>query len=478
MKRSKLRKTSRLATLIGLALTCSVLITPNQASPYLASGVKIGEVDQSSAIVWVRLSRDKTPDFQRLPIFTEGLRGNEKSTTPMPSDILQGTDGRVRLRYWVEGEAAEKAVLKDWVSVDPNKDFIHQFHLSGLHSGKRYLWEIEACKAESDTVTDRLSGTFRTAPADDQSEEIRFVVTTCQAVRSIDSGADGHVAYQQMARFDPHFFVHTGDIVYYDKEPIAQTVAQARAKWNLMFAYGHNRRFHQQVSSYFMKDDHDTLKNDCWPGQTYGELTFAQGLDIFREQVPMGRKTYRTIRWGKDVQIWLTENRDFRSSNKAIDGPDKTILGAEQKQWLIDTIAQSDATFKFLITPGPIIGPDKPGKADNHANDAFAYEGQELRDFLSKQENTFVICGDRHWQYCSQDPDTGLLELGCGPINDEHNYGGNTGFNETYHRFFSGKGGFLGITVTGDKAKAEWFTADQWNPNNNRPIARHKEYLP
>jgi alkaline phosphatase D len=57
-----------------------------------------------------------------------------------------------------------------------------------------------------------------------------------------------------------------------------------------MFAYGHNRNFHLNVTSYFMKDDHDTLKNDCWPGQTYGDLKWDEGLAIFREQVPMGEK--------------------------------------------------------------------------------------------------------------------------------------------------------------------------------------------
>ncbi len=73
------------------------------------------------------------------------------------------------------------------------------------------------------------------------------------------------------------------------------------------------RNFHNNVASYFIKDDHETLKNDCWPGQSYGDITWEDGLEIFREQVPMGEKTYRTIRWGKDLQIWLVEGRDYRS---------------------------------------------------------------------------------------------------------------------------------------------------------------------
>ena len=49
-------------------------------------------------------------------------------------------------------------------------------------------------------------------------------------------------------------------------------------------------------------------------------------LAIFREQVPMGERTYRTFRWGKFLQVWLTDGRDFRSSNNMPDGPDKTTL--------------------------------------------------------------------------------------------------------------------------------------------------------
>ena len=48
------------------------------------------------------------------------------------------------------------------------------------------------------------------------------------------------------------------------------------------------RAFHREVASFFMYDDHDILRNDCWPGQTYGTLTFDQGVGIFHEQTPSG----------------------------------------------------------------------------------------------------------------------------------------------------------------------------------------------
>lgn len=443
--------------LLALAVSVVAPAMVSGAPPYLANGAKTGEVDASSAIVWTRLTAKPKADFARLPIFTQGLKHKDPDDGTMPPDVLPGADGEVRVRWWPAGGDGESKRSSDWVGVATANDFIHQFHLEGLHPATRYAYEIEARASGALEVSNQLTGHFQTAPLADQAAPVRFIVTTCQAIRSIDSGEQGHLAYRQMLKFQPDFFVHTGDILYYDKAPLAKSMPEARAKWNLMFAYESNRAFHQEVTSYFMKDDHDTLKNDCWPGQAYGDLTFDEGLKIFREQVPVGEKTYRTYRWGRDLQIWMTENRDFRSPNHIKDGPEKTILGAEQKRWLKKSLRESDATYKFVISPGPLVGPDKRGKNDNHANKGFYHEGQELRDFLSAMPNTYVICGDRHWQYLSKDPQTGLLELGCGPVNDEHNYGGNPGKIPEYHEFFSKQGGFLGITVADGKARAEWY---------------------
>jgi alkaline phosphatase D len=259
----------------------------------------------------------------------------------------------------------------------------------------------------------------------------------------------GHKIYPQMQKLGLDFFVHTGDIEYYDKPgPYADNVELARFKWNRIYAMPFQRAFHNETASYFIKDDHDTLRNDCWPGQSYGrDLTWEDGLAIFREQVPMGAETYRTIRWGKDLQIWLVEGRDFRSPNNMADGPEKTIWGEEQKQWFFDTVSKSDATFRVLISPTPIVGPDRGNKNDNHANAGFTYEGDQLRQFIGKQKNMFIICGDRHWQYVSVDPDTGCKEFSCGPTTDKHAGGFSEKNKSSMHRYLKVKGGFLSVTV-------------------------------
>jgi alkaline phosphatase D len=216
--------------------------------------------------------------------------------------------------------------------------------------------------------------------------------------------------------------------------------------------------FHRTVPGYWEKDDHDTVKNDSWPPQgknadrddaLEGRLTFFKGLKIFREQVPMGDKTYRTFRWGQGLQIWLTEGRDFRSPNNMPDGPDKTIWGREQLEWLKTSLLASDADFKVLISPTPVVGPDRANKADNHSNVTFGQEGNAFRQWVKENKLTgrlFVCCGDRHWQYHSVDPATGLHEFSAGAASDKH-AGGSPGLDPEFHKFHRVKGGFLTVGV-------------------------------
>jgi alkaline phosphatase D len=217
-----------------------------------------------------------------------------------------------------------------------------------------------------------------------------------------------------------------------------------------MFSLPRLVEFYSNHSTYWQKDDHDTLSDDSWPGMKMGALTFAEGQKIFRQQAPMNSEgpAYRTVRWGRDLQVWFSEGRDFRSPNRMPDGPDKTIWGAEQKAWFKRTVQESNATWKILVSPTPLVGPDRAKKNDNHSNEGFHHEGQELRDWIkaNAHDHFFVICGDRHWQYHSVDPVTGINEFSVGAASDEH-AGGTPGEDKRFHKFHRVKGGFLSVTL-------------------------------
>ena len=427
--------------------------------PYQATGLKVGEVTDATAIVWTRLTRNPQRNSAGAPmveLITEGkprakskvvaVKYPEGKSVADIRDAVPGAPGEVRVVY--KTGRTSPWLNTDWAAVDPDRDFTQQFVLKNLQPNSRYYVTVESRGGAGGEKGQSLEGRFRTAPAAGDPARVVFTVSTGQAYGDRDD-PDGYRIYPAMLKLRPSFFVHTGDIVYYDG--LAKTAELARYHWQRTYSLPSNVQFHRQVTSYFIKDDHDAWQNDCWPTMKNDKMfqfTFAQGLAIFPEQVPMGESTYRTRRWGRDLQIWMVEGRDYRSANPDPDGPDKTIWGAKQKAWFKRTVRESDATFRLLISPTPLVGPDRKNKNDNHSNQGFTNEGDELREFIAGQENMAVICGDRHWQYVSVHPKTGVREYSCGPASDKHAGGWkNEDFVPEYHRYLKVKGGFLSATI-------------------------------
>jgi alkaline phosphatase D len=443
-------------------------------SVFQATGIKIGEVSDSEAIIWTRITRNVTRVDSSAPLpkilyknpETGTLEEQPKSRRsldpvvefPNGSSIetiegaVPGALGLVRVKYNKESDPNWKST--DWFPVDLEADFTRQFKLEGLSSNSNYLIQVECKDLGKGKKGEMIEGKFKTAPSPEQIAPVLFTVSTGQAYPDQDATGGGYKIYPQMLKLDPSFFVHTGDILYYDR--LAKTYDLALWHWTRMYSLPTNVAFHRQVASYFIKDDHDTHMNDCWPGQQtkfMGEFTFEQGLEIFPMQVPMGEKTYRTFRWGKDLQIWLVEGRDFRSPNNMPDGPEKTIWGKEQKEWFKRTVLESDATFRLLISPTPIVGPDRENKHDNHSNKDFQTEGDEIRQFLASQKNMYVICGDRHWQYVSVNLETGVKEFSCGPASNEHAGGWSNDMLRPEHQYLNVIGGFLAVKIDRENGK-------------------------
>ena len=129
-------------------------------------------------------------------------------------------------------------------------------------------------------------------------------------------------------------------------------------------------------------------------------------------------QTYRTHRLNKHLQLWFVEGRDFRSPNAMPDNEEKTLWGKKQLKWLKNSMQSSDATFKIIVSPTPMIGPDDAYKKDNHTNPGgFQTEGNAFFQWLMEEKfsnnEVFFICGDRHWQYHSIHPN-GFQEFSSG----------------------------------------------------------------
>ena len=393
-------------------------------------GAMVGEVTPTGALIQVRLTA------------TDRLRDGD----------VPGAPGVVRFALQPAGDRGPSAAAAKTIQATANRDFIARASFTGLEPGTQYVCRTEV-GPEADDLHAGPTVTFRTLPGAEQASPIRFVVVTgmnyakFHGDKRIDleqhriennttlpapySGPDKHLGYpalQAILRVQPDFFVGTGDNVYYDTpdKPRAETVTELRQKWHEQFVQPRYRDLFAQVPTYWMIDDHDYRIDDC---DNTGDYLPAPetGRRMMLEQLPIApaeaaeAKTYRTHRVNRDLQIWFTENRMYRSPNAMPDGPDKTIWGAEQKQWLKKTLAESDATFKLLISPTPMVGPDDQRKSDNHTNiGGFRHERDAFFAWLKDSglaENFYIVCGDRHWQYHAEDP-SGLEEFSSGALVD------------------------------------------------------------
>ena len=356
---------------------------------------------------------------------------------------VPGSLGTVAFDY---GERADFADAKRtyWEIVRPERDFIARAQITGLKPGTRYHYRL-VFGADEASAKPGATGSFKTLPGAGSAAEVNFVMGSCMNYNKFMHGDEGKAsgpitateedkrlgfpAFAAMAELKPDFFVGTGDIVYYDNilNGPAQTLPELRKCWHEQFRFPRMVNFFATTPSYWSKDDHDFRFNDS--DNESGELPLpGTGIELFREQMPilgmgeMKKPTYRTHRVSADLQLWFSEGRDYRSPNQMEDGPDKTLWGAEQKAWLMSTLKESDAKWKILITPTPMVGPDDAKKKDNHANlGGFRHEAEVFFAWLKAEgiTNFFTFCGDRHWQYHSIHP-SGAEEFACGALNDEN----------------------------------------------------------
>jgi alkaline phosphatase D len=397
--------------------------------PKAGQGIMVGEVTSTSAVVQVRLA----------------------TTDKLVKGDVPGTSGVVE--FVLTSDAAARPATIQIVKATAEHDFIARAVFRNLKPGAQYYC-MTLIGQNLQSLGRGPTATFKTHPGPKSSSTVRFVVVTgmnyakFHGDNRIDrkihkkhnntdlpkpySGSDKHLGYPGLASIlkkKPDFFVGTGDNVYYDtpKEPRAETVKQMRQKWHEQFVQPRYRDLFAAVPTYWEIDDHDYRIDD---GDNTGKYkpSAQTARRIMLEQLPLAAmndtkaKTYRTHRVSRDLQIWFTENRMYRSPNAMKDGPGKTIWGAEQKAWLKRTLQASDATYKLLISPTPLIGPDDLRKTDNHCDiGGFRHERDEFFSWLKKtgidKKGFYIVCGDRHWQYRSIHP-TGIEEFSCGALVD------------------------------------------------------------
>jgi phosphodiesterase/alkaline phosphatase D-like protein len=416
----------RLAVLAALATLAFAVVTADAATPGFRYGVAAGEVTSTSAILWAR--------------------------APKAGPVLLGVaTGR---------EAGERLFQ---TRATRGNDLVAQATVPRLRPATTYAYAFA-----QGTTTSRV-GTFTTAPAPTTPAGVRFAVTGDADATLGANGKPGFNRFQVYARMAAEkndFNINLGDTIYSDSEvggaPVARTVAQKWEKYRLGLALPALQKLRASSGLYSHWDDHEFIDDFSRPED--GQEIYTAGVKAFRDYSPVAYSSklglYRTVRWGKHLELFFLDERSFRSAKAttacngdlaptvpqavrdafatlapalrnpvpaaclaALNDPARTMLGAAQYAAFTKAIKASKATWKVIVNEVPI---QQYYALPYDRWEGYADERERLLRFLQANvKNVVFLATDTHanlvnevrYKTLASPPEgTGMWEVVTGPV--------------------------------------------------------------
>jgi alkaline phosphatase D len=209
-----------------------------------------------------------------------------------------------------------------------------------------------------------------------------------------DAAVGGYAIFDRMRALAPDLGVFNGDLVYADGDcpeagrdgrrnvpgdfpnvlDVDWTDVPAlreafRRHWRYNRADPFVRRFLAATPVVSQWDDHE-VANDFGAGWTYWNPSTVsrpgypnlvrEGRQAFLDWSPLaGERIYRSFRYGRALELFVLDQRSYRSRNDLPDTLEnmKTMLGRRQIEWLVRSLQGSRAVWKVVSADVPISTP-------------------------------------------------------------------------------------------------------------------------
>jgi alkaline phosphatase D len=429
---------------------------------------------------------ESSPPADVLRVFPQGLASGDPTSESVilwtrveTNDGHGGAAGDVSVGYEISTDRAFKStVAKGELSAAASADHTIRIKVTKLSAFTTYYYRFKARGVTSDT------GRTKTAPKDDADVPVRFAFAACQ-----DFAGRYYHAWKALADDDAvDFVIYLGDYIYEtagnpsfqtptDSRKIvlpdgislggsgmaAQTLADYRSLYKQYRSDEHLRRAHAMFPFYCIWDDHE-FGDDCWQDNT-NHFNGANGdekntaeredadqawfeyqpADVQYDEAasfPNDIRIYRNLRYGKHMELFLTDQRYYRDDHLIPEGPQDTsvaklttnssvgsrifllksgfdpkeaaakptMLGAAQKAWFVDAVKASNATWKVwgseVQLSQMVVNLKSFPKVPPPFNDLFYLtvdqwdgyrsERAEILGALQGVENLVVVTGDIH----------------------------------------------------------------------------------
>ena len=402
----------------------------NESGSVFPQSVASGDPSPRSIVLWTRISPDAITD----------------ASAPIGYEIAAD-------------EAFRKIVLRGNGVVNPaelNHTVKVKVASSILTPHATYYYRFIYAQTVSRT------GRFRTLPeAEAEISCVKFSFLSCQ-----DYTNGYYTAYDYLVDEKLDFIVWLGDYIYEAvgdpsyQQGLVRTIdlpsgnVYAQDLYDYYHLYNTYRsdeklqRVHEQFAFITIWDDHE-FANDCYDGDHAPDHNYAeegdgkllqlrldanlawfanQPVDVWYDEEsdsPFNISIYRAFRFGNLMELVMTDERLYRSAHPcgegsfgeryaapgcdAITDPARTMLGAEQKQWFLDTIGNSNRRWVVWGNEVTMMQMRITGIGDyleSYINldqwDGFQAERQEILDtvqaykVIGSLRNFVAVTGDIH----------------------------------------------------------------------------------
>ena len=355
--------------------------------------------------------------------FAEGVLSGD----PTPSGITlwsRVTDasgsGSVELEVAKE-KNFRRVVTRQLISTSEGIDHVVKAKLSGLDPYEQYSYRFSTKSGDSSV------GRFRTALPSDSNQPVRFAYFSCQ-----EFSFGFFNAHALLAKEDVDFVINLGDYIYQDvKFPLgpgvreaplsvgaSETLDQFRERYKGYRSDSNLRAMHAAFPMISTWDDHEVQDNYAGGSSQGGEVRAPYSkakrdlaYRAFFEAMPTyaisgNSRIYHKARFGKHVDLFVLDERQYRASQPGSKGDDtsklsdpRAFLGKSQLQFAQSELTKSKASWKVIANEVPIF-------------DFFASNGQRgnvdiwqgypterealLRTIRDKVNDVVFVTGDYH----------------------------------------------------------------------------------
>ena len=372
----------------------------------------------------------------------------------------------------------------------------HSAHaeVGGLQPGREYFYRWLAA-GETSPV-----GRTKTAPANDAPNDIfRFAYASCQ---QYEHGY--YTAYRHMAEENLDLIVHLGDYIYesswgqnlvrHHEGPEIITLDDYRARYTTYRSDPNLQAAHASAPWVVTWDDHEVDNNyaDEVPEDDQSPADFilrrAAAYQAYYEFMPLRRSSmprgpdldlHRGLRFGTLLDMSVLDTRQYRDDQACGDrrgpsclgreDPTRSLLGPDQREWLLGRLANADAHWNVLAQQ--VLMAELRGVADDGQPafsmdtwDGYPAERGALIEAWAQTgtPNPIVITGDIHSHWAADIKadfrDTGSPTVASEFVGTSISSGGDgsdsTGWGAQYlpdnpHvKFHNGQRGYVSATVT------------------------------